>query len=73
MKPEFYRSRAWHLAVLQKMGASVIQADGFGLLTFVPLPGAVVGMLLNLETKVGLPPFLKRFTVNYKMTCRVAK
>jgi ubiquinone/menaquinone biosynthesis C-methylase UbiE len=73
MKPEFYRSRRWHERTLQRDGATVTDYDGFGILTFVPLPQRAVGWLLNCEMCAPVPRFLKKGAVNYKMTVRVSK
>lgn len=71
MKPEFYRSRAWHERTLAAQGGRVIESDGFGILTFVPLPAAVVRLLLGFELRFLTARFLKRYAVNYKLTLTV--
>jgi ubiquinone/menaquinone biosynthesis C-methylase UbiE len=73
MKPEFYRSRSWHEKTLAKASGFVSDFDGFGILTFVPLPQRIVGFLLNCELALPVPKFLKKFAVNYKMTVLVDK
>lgn len=73
MKPEFYRSRAWHERALTREATRILDHDGFGIFTFVPLPQPVVSRLLQYELRCGGPPFLKRFAVNYKLTALVEK
>ncbi len=73
MKPEFYRSRRWHEKTLRKENATVADHEGFGILTFVPLPQRIVGWLLNCEMRVPVPRFLKKVAVNCQMTVRVSK
>jgi len=71
MKPEFYRSRGWHFRILATHGGIVRDFDGFGILTFVPLPKKVVGFLLRCEVALNVPKFLRRFAVNFKITADV--
>jgi ubiquinone/menaquinone biosynthesis C-methylase UbiE len=73
MKPEFYRSRAWHERALTGEATRIVDHDGFGIFTFVPLPQRVVSRLLQCELRCGGPRFLKRFAVNYKLTALVEK
>jgi len=73
MKPEYYRSRRWHEKTIQKLGGVVVEHDGFGFLTFVPLPRRVVALLLRAERHLPLQSAMKRWAVNYKMTVRVKK
>lgn len=73
MKPEFYRSRAWHERALTREATRILGHDGFGIFTFVPLPQGVVSRLLQFELRCGGPHFLKRFAVNYKITALVEK
>jgi Methylase involved in ubiquinone/menaquinone biosynthesis len=73
MKPEFYRSRAWHERTLTREATRILDHDGFGIFTFVPLPQRVVSRLLQCELRCGGPAFLKRFAVNYKLTALVEK
>ena len=68
MKPEYYRSLQWHRKILAESGATVTDLDGFGLMTFVPLPSAVVRCLLQFETALPIPLVMKRFAVNCQMT-----
>jgi ubiquinone/menaquinone biosynthesis C-methylase UbiE len=73
MKPEFYRSRAWHERTLSREATRILDHDGFGIFTFVPLPQWAVGRLLQWEIRCGGPRLLKRFAVNYKLTVLVQK
>ncbi len=73
VKPEIYRSRAWHERTLAAAGGGVVDYDGFGFLTFVPLPNLFVRWLLWLELNLLTFKFLKRFAVNYKITIRANK
>jgi hypothetical protein len=73
MKPEFYRSRGWHERELTREATRILDHDGFGIFTFVPLPPRVVGRLLQCELHCGGLSFLKRFAVNYKLTALVEK
>lgn len=71
VKPEFYRSRAWHENVLTGAGGRVIDYDGFGIITFAPCPSFLTEWLLAFERLTfGWKPF-KRFAVNYKLTVGV--
>ena len=72
-KPEFYRGRGWHERVLRRLGGRVLQYDGFGFLTFVPLPQKVVGWLLRCEMRWLTAKRLRRFAVNYQLTVLVEK
>ena len=58
---------------LQREGGIRVDYDGFGILTFVPLPQWIVAALLRCEMRFGVPKFLKKYAVNYKMTVRVDK
>jgi|GEM_PF-1049252 len=71
MKPEFYRSRGWHERTLARFGGEVLDRDGFGILTFVPLPQGCVGHLLNWELRFPVPKLLKKFAVNCQVTILV--
>jgi ubiquinone/menaquinone biosynthesis C-methylase UbiE len=73
MKPEHYRSRRWHESRLARQGAVPGNYDGFGIFTFVPLPAAVVGRLLDFELRLRLPRFFKKLAVNYQLTVQVNK
>ena len=71
--PDYYRSRTWYEEVISRAGGQIVDYDSRGILTFVPLPTAVVRRLLQLEGKWIKRKGLKKFGVNYKMTVRVEK
>ena len=73
MKPEYYRSRRWHERTVEMEGGVQVDYDGFGILTFVPLPQWAVGCLLRCEMSLPSPKFLRKLAVNYKITVRVQK
>jgi ubiquinone/menaquinone biosynthesis C-methylase UbiE len=73
MKPEFYRSRSWHFDVLKAQGGIIRDFDGFGILTFVPLPNKLVSLLLRSEVASNVPKFFRKFAVNFKMTVYIDK
>lgn len=73
MKPEHYRSRSWHETTLEREGGIQVDYDGFGILTFVPLPQWAVAFLLQCEMRLAVPKLLKKYAVNYKMTIQVDK
>jgi SAM-dependent methyltransferase len=73
LKPEFYRSARWHERLIAAAGGVPTDYDGFGILTFVPLPSRVVALLLRCELALPLPKFMKRAAVNYQLTVHVAK
>ena len=68
--PEHYRSRQWHFTTLRKCGAAVIDYDSFGIFTFVPMPGALVRRVLQMEMRFLKGKWLKRFGVNLQITAR---
>jgi ubiquinone/menaquinone biosynthesis C-methylase UbiE len=72
-KPEHYRSRRWHERTLFAAGAVPTSHFGFGIFTFVPLPGRVVAGLLRLESRLPIPSALQNFAVNYQIALRVDK
>ena len=71
--PDYYRSWTWYEEVISRVGGQTIDYDSRGILTFVPLPTAVVRGLLQLEGKWIKRKGLKKFGVNYKMIVRVEK
>jgi len=73
MKPEYYRSRGWYETTLSNAGATVLDYDGFGILTFVPMPRRMVGFLLGCEARFPLPTALKKLAVNYQVTLRASQ
>jgi ubiquinone/menaquinone biosynthesis C-methylase UbiE len=73
MKPEYYRSRGWHVRTLRAESSTITDYDGFGILTFVPLPQWIVGFLLQCEIYLPVPKRMKNFAVNYKLTARINK
>jgi ubiquinone/menaquinone biosynthesis C-methylase UbiE len=72
-KPEHYRSRRWHERTLAAAGAALTGFYGFGIFTFVPLPGRVVATILQVESWFPVPHALRRFAVNYQLALRVNK
>lgn len=73
VKPEYYRSRKWHLRTIENSGAKVVDYDAFGIFTFVPLPRWAVQRLLQMELRFVKGNALKRFGVNFKLTIRVSE
>jgi ubiquinone/menaquinone biosynthesis C-methylase UbiE len=71
MKPECYRPRRWYERMLENVGARVLSYDGFGIVTFVPMPQRVVRFLLECEMRFPFAPFLKKLAVNYQVTLQV--
>jgi ubiquinone/menaquinone biosynthesis C-methylase UbiE len=71
--PDYYRRRAWYHHALTSGGGRIVDYDGFGILTFVPLPDRVVEWLLSLEMRFLTGKWWKRFAVNYKITIEVNK
>lgn len=72
-KPEHYRSRRWHESTLAANGGVVTDFYGFGIFTFVPLPGRVVGYILRLESNLPIPRPMRRFAVNCQIALNVKK
>ena len=73
VKPEIYRSRSWHERAVANAGGKIVDCDGFGFLTFVPCPNAIVKWLLWLEMNVLTLAAFKKLAVNYKITVRAEK
>lgn len=69
--PDHYRPRVWYEEAIKRAGGEIIDYDSFGIITFVPLPAAVLRWLLRLEMRLIRGRWFKRYGVNYKITVRV--
>jgi len=72
-KPDRYRTWRWYKEAVVECGGQLEDWDSFGKLTFVPLPRAVVGTLLDLEVRFLGTWCLRKHGVNLQLTVKAGE